>query len=552
MMLMRRMIPIVVVVVVVLMTLLSFQSRTANAADNGTIDAHVMAHTSQDPPLQQQEQEKRQLQPPPCSLNGVLLVKKNEDGDVDYDNKECLCDAPWSGPDCSTLTFEPLPSLSSFPQGYGMAPNVTSWGGGVIYSNDDGMYHLFVAAMTNQCTLRYWTTNSRIDHATSPNVTGPYTFQDVAISTWSHNPAPLVLPDGTYAIIHIGTGDGPPNGGMNCSSSRILSPPPPHSRRERNYLSKEEEEEEDDSERDRLMEPLQQVHLPQQRQEQPPQRRVRATYSSSSSSLSSLSPFSFSLSRSSDLGGGGSTIHTSKSLNGPWVPLNDTSSSTSSLGSCNNPSPYVHPNGTIFVLCNNRILKRAEHITGPWTDVPNFSMNHSGGVGGNYEDGQLYIMRKHPGGVGSTSTSTSSSTTQEESFHILWHVYNTTEHAPHGHECYDSTVSAHSYSVDGITWFTSSIQPYTTQVLLSSGLSITVATRERPKLVFNTLGQMTHLINGVCSAPACPNGPQTGCVDCKYDSWDFTLVVPLVVAQEQQQQQEMRTTTTTSKEVSQE
>ena len=41
---------------------------------------------------------------------------------------------------------------------------------------------------------------------------------------------------------------------------------------------------------------------------------------------------------------GGSTIHIAKSLNGPWTPLQTT------LGACNNPAPWVHPNGTIYVL----------------------------------------------------------------------------------------------------------------------------------------------------------------------------------------------------------
>jgi hypothetical protein len=40
-------------------------------------------------------------------------------------------------------------------------------------------------------------------------------------------------------------------------------------------------------------------------------------------------------------------------------------------------------------------------------------------------------------------------------------------------------------------------------------------------------GRITHLVNGVCSAPACPNGPPTGCVDCKYANWDYTLIQPL-------------------------
>jgi hypothetical protein len=109
------------------------------------------------------------------------------------------------------MNFKPV----RFPQGYGMEPNITSWGGNAIF--DGQRYHLFVAVMTNGRSLRAWILNSRVDHATSYNITGPYKHKDVAINTWSHNPAPILLPDGTYAIIHIGDGSGQPDGGENCS-----------------------------------------------------------------------------------------------------------------------------------------------------------------------------------------------------------------------------------------------------------------------------------------------------------------------------------------------
>ena len=67
------------------------------------------------------------------------------------------------------------------------------------------------------------------------------------------------------------------------------------------------------------------------------------------------------------LGGGGSTIHTSKSLDGPWVPL-----ANNTLGGCNNPAPWVHPNGTIYIVCGGT-LKRSESISGPWETVTHFS-----------------------------------------------------------------------------------------------------------------------------------------------------------------------------------
>jgi hypothetical protein len=58
-------------------------------------------------------------------------------------------------------------------------------------------------------------------------------------------------------------------------------------------------------------------------------------------------------------GQAGSTIHVSKSLNGPWEPL-----TTNTLPGCNNPAPFVHTNGSIFIICNGFSLYRADTIEG--------------------------------------------------------------------------------------------------------------------------------------------------------------------------------------------
>ena len=42
-----------------------------------------------------------QSPPPPCSLNGEMQGGK------------CVCDRPWTGPECSTLQFKPI----AVPQG---------------------------------------------------------------------------------------------------------------------------------------------------------------------------------------------------------------------------------------------------------------------------------------------------------------------------------------------------------------------------------------------------------------------------------------------------
>lgn len=54
-------------------------------------------------------------------------------------------------------------------------------------------------------------------------------------------------------------------------------------------------------------------------------------------------------------------------------------------------------------------------------------------------------------------------------------------------------------------------------------------TLKRPKLFFDAVsGSMTHLLNGVCSKPQCPEIDQP-CVQCKLYYPDYTLVAPLDV-----------------------
>ena len=91
----------------------------------------------------------------------------------------------------------------------------------VVESSDDGRpeYHLFVSSITNNCSLAHWETNSRVDHAVSASPTQPFTLRDVAINTWAHNPQILRLDNQTWAIIHIGLGDGPRDGGDICSNN---------------------------------------------------------------------------------------------------------------------------------------------------------------------------------------------------------------------------------------------------------------------------------------------------------------------------------------------
>ena len=238
---------------------------------------------------------------PPCSLNGMVVGGK------------CQCDKPWKGSACEFMDLLPV----TYPQGYGMPhvglKNITTWGGNVLYDNASGTHHLYVSRMSNDCNLVDYQKNSRIDHAVSlTGPTGPYTFHDVAIPTFSHNAAPITLPDGTYAIFHVGAGTGPPNGGVNCSNRTAVGHRLPSA----------------------LDTPFQDLA-----------RTGRTSYG----------------------------VHVSKSLDGPWgaVP---------GVKACNNPAPWVHPNGTLYLWCGGSLL-RADSIAGPYTKVGNQTLSGTGVAG---------------------------------------------------------------------------------------------------------------------------------------------------------------------------
>lgn len=206
----------------------------------------------------------------------------------------------------------------------------------------------------------------------------------------------------------------------------------------------------------------------------------------------------------------GSTVHTAPSLDGPWTPV--LGWFASSTQPCTNPAPLLHPNGTFYLRCIGGDMHRAPagwpdlHREAPWSTVvqyPSKATLVANGVPGHYEDPILYVDR-------------------QDHWHVIWHVYNST--TPCG-DCTDRTVSGHHFSMDGVEWHASKIQPYTNQVKFTNGSVLTVATRERPKLIFDPVtSDISHLSTGTCVATSCAPVPA---VNCKTQAWDYTLVQPV-------------------------
>lgn len=137
-----------------------------------------------------------------CNLNGVCGA-----------GGACTCYPPWGGVTCGELRFLPIAAPSN-TNGYPgpRTPNETTWGGNAVFF--DGLYHLFVAEMVNNCSLNSYLSNSRCAHATSPTPEGPYTRVDVAVDVWCHNPQVSYVPGGGFggadlwALWHLGNGTG--------------------------------------------------------------------------------------------------------------------------------------------------------------------------------------------------------------------------------------------------------------------------------------------------------------------------------------------------------
>ena len=248
-----------------------------------------------------------------CELNGVF----------DAAAGACDCFAPWSGPACATLAL--LPARN--PQGYGMAPNLTSWGAAVWADADDpALHHMVVAESTMECPLYNWQTNLRCSHAVSrAGAGGVFEFESVAVAAPCANPAVVPFLNATtgqraYALFHIGSGTG--GTPVNCSRG-----------------------------------------------------------SGSGNSRNSRSSRAAAADAGADATG--STLHIAPSPFGPWQP------SPYPPPSCNNPAPLLLANSSWLLLCDSTALYAAGSVLGPWSRVG--TLDHAGGLDATYEDATLFV-----------------------------------------------------------------------------------------------------------------------------------------------------------------
>lgn len=105
----------------------------------------------------------------------------------------CMCDPGWKGDKCGLVDLLPTPRNG----GYRNA-SMASWGGTAI--EIDGTWHMFASAISNECPLSQFSTNSHSIHATSPNPGGPYELSDIALPEFHHGTTILKVNDSALAL----------------------------------------------------------------------------------------------------------------------------------------------------------------------------------------------------------------------------------------------------------------------------------------------------------------------------------------------------------------
>lgn len=197
-------------------------------------------------------------------------------------------------------------------------------------------------------------------------------------------------------------------------------------------------------------------------------------------------------------------MHHSASPSGPWLPAQ------TSPGSCNNPAPAFHPNGTLFMICDHMFITSASSWEGEWQPKRHLG-KPAGDPDRNWEDPTLWFDRRG-------------------NFHILYHVFCLKPFAAHK-ECY----SGHAFSADGFAWSFSDVEPFSGTVAFTDGTATTFSTRERPQVIFAPGDKTTPVgfVGGVSSQPigsmcdSCYLGTCSQCKITKGRDWTYTVLQPL-------------------------
>ena len=403
-----------------------------------------------------------------CSLNGVC----------DTTTGFCKCDPAWSGPQCGVLNLLPAKMANGYAGGNGTG--TSSWGGSVIADPDDaGKYHMFVGEMTGSCGLNSWWRNECFTHAVADAPDGPYAPAHGAGKVCDVTPPSATCPhaklwNGTYLIFHTSCGttseyDAPI---ANCAAGvtpadgglPVLATPAPTPHTD-----------------------------PTPAPTPPPAEPAPNT-----------NPY---------CGGGSTAVFYSASPDGPWQQKAVAAPSPEGgfPYAVANPTAHIFENGTTILLYRSYSAVRTGGTWNVGAPYPGYTLI---GLGVAPHWSGPYMMSYFP-----------IFDNMNEDPH-LYRDFRGNFHAVfHGMDqwgCGDQTpcrlnVGRHAFSEDGLQWVYSRVNAWTTKVEYEDGSTVDFARRERPEMILDADGHITHLLSGVVDGRVM-EGQQDR---------SFTIVVPV-------------------------
>ena len=433
-----------------------------------------------------------------CSLNGACGA-----GGV------CECDQGWTGRCCGSLNLAPV-DYANTGGGY-RHPSTSTWGGNIFRNASTGRFSMLIAEMkpagtptdpgAGSCGLTTWGSNSQITHVEASSLGGPYTRKEVAVPVWAHNPIVRQAPDGTLVLWHIGGGGAPANatppkgycalnGTSPCGEQSFDHCGPPvdpcaftpkgFSCHANSCMGAGGDCGTD------LAEPTLPCNASSWADCVPAAAAAcAATPGCKSFAMSAAwqglnkaklfgagaaptgnAQWTSWTSAAADAAGCTLQLHSAPGTAGPWTPY---PAATITPCAGNNPGPWVHPNGTIYIVFTEHGmgLWRADTWRGPYTLVT------SGACGGG-EDPSLFL---NPRGE----------------WHCLYH------RAPFSNP---NVAIGHSYSPDGYQWFTAADPAANSTVRMAGGGVLVHGKRERPHVVYLD-GELVAFVSGVGLVPQC-------------------------------------------------
>ena len=101
--------------------------------------------------------------------------------------------------------WELAPAPADFSQQAYRNQSTWSWGGSIVFVEEDQHFHMFDEAQTGGCGVSGWQTNGKIVHTRSRRPEGPYHWADDALPVWHTGPHIVRAPDGTFLLWSMGT-----------------------------------------------------------------------------------------------------------------------------------------------------------------------------------------------------------------------------------------------------------------------------------------------------------------------------------------------------------